>query len=402
MSVTMPRLGLFSLIRTLRLVTVAAAAAFLAACQPILTSDSSSGPSIGPMIDPSQPVPVALLVPTGTESEELEWLGRSLVNAARMAAADAQGAQIDLRIYSTGIDAETAAEQTAEAIRSGAKIIIGPLHADSANAAGNVARNAGINLLSFSNNTEIAGGNVFVLGTSFSNIADRLVRYGVGHGKKRYMIVAEDDLAGQIGAKAIEAAIARRGALFMGRVNHEVSRSGIDAVIPQVAKAAAANQIDAVFMTANQAAVLPYLSDELHGAGVTPNQAQLMGLTRFDEPAIRLTLPGVQNAWFALPDLTLRQQFDARYQAAHGERPHSLAGLAYDGVSAIAALARAGRKDALTTRALTRNSGFAGVNGVFRLNADGSTTRGLAVATVQNQQVVILDPAPRSFGGFGF
>lgn len=384
-----------------RIASAGVAAAFLAACQPGGTGSSATGPATGQMIDPSQPVPVALLVPTGSGSADLEWLGRSLANAGKMAAADAQGANIDLRIYSTGSEAATAAARTGEAIRAGAKIIIGPLHADAANAAGNVAMGSNVNVLSFSNNSEVAGGNVFTLGTGFGNVADRLVSYGVRQGKRRYMVVAESDVAGQLGARAIEAAISRAGAMNMGKVSHEVSQAGVDSVIPNVAAAAQSGKIDAVFVTANQDAVLPYLADKLRSAGVTPNQAQLMGLTRFDEPSMRLSLPGLQEGIFALPDTALRQQFEARYQAAYGEKPHPLAGLGYDGVSAVAALARAGRKDALTSPALTRNAGFAGVNGVFRLKGDGTAERGLAVATVRGGQVVILDPAPRSFGGFG-
>lgn len=386
-------------LRAARLALAGLTAAFLAACTP--TGQSASGPATGQLIDPSQPVPVALLVPTGSGSADLDFLGRSLSNAARMAAADAQGATIDLRIYSTGSDPATAAARATEAINAGAKVIIGPLQADAANAVGTVARPANVNVLSFSNNPEIAGGNVFTLGTGFNTIADRLVGYGVRTGKRRYMIVAESDIAGQIGSRAIEGAISRQGGTVMGKVQHEVSQSGIDAIIPPVAAAAQAGQIDAVFVTANQGAVLPYLSDKLRAAGITPTAAQLMGLTRFDEPAMRLSLPGLQEGLFALPDTALRAQFEQRYQAAYGERPHALAGLGYDGVSAVAALVRAGRRDAVTSPALTRSQGFTGVNGVFRIQGDGTTQRGLAVATVRNNQVVILDPAPRSFRGFG-
>ena len=46
-------------------------------------------------------------------------------------------------------------------------------------------------------------------------------------------------------------------------------------------------------------------------------------------------------------------------------------------------------------------SGFVGVNGVFRLLPDGTNQRGLAVATIRDNAVVILDPAPRSFAGSG-
>jgi len=394
--VTIPPLG-----GVARLAVAGLAALALAACEPMALEGAATGPSTGPMIDPAQPVPVALLVPAGSGAADLDWLARSMVNAAKMAAGDAQGARIDLRVYNTGADAEAAAAGATEAVAAGAKIVLGPLHADSANAAGAAVRGQGINVLSFSNNPQVAGGNVFTLGTSFLNVADRLVGYGVRQGKRRYMIVAENDLAGKLGAAAIATAISRQGATLAGQVSHEASQSGIDSVVPGVTAAATERKIDAVFVTANQGAVLPYLTSALKSSGAA-DAAQLIGLTRWDEPAARLALPGVQGGWFALPDTTLRSQFENRYRAAYGEQPHSLAGLAYDGVAAIAANVRAGRRDALTTTGLTRGGGFAGVNGIFRLRPDRTTERGLAVATIRNNQVVILDPAPRSFGGFGF
>ena len=50
---------------------------------------------------------------------------------------------------------------------------------------------------------------------------------------------------------------------------------------------------------------------------------------------------------------------------------------------------------------MSQGSGFVGVNGVFRFRPDGSIQRGLAVATIRDNAVVILDPAPRSFAGPG-
>lgn len=372
-----------------------------AACQP--TSLGSSGPAIGPQIDPGQPVQVALLVPGGTGDADLDRLGRSLANSARMAAADAQGARIDLRVYNT-LPTEASAVSAAEkAAAEGAKIIVGPLFADSANAVGIAMKDNNLNVLSFSNNQEIAGGNVFILGSTFQNVADRLVKYGVKQGLRRFLVVYENDAAGQIGAGAIQSAIAQNGGTVSGKQQHALSQESIDAIIPTITQAAKSGNIDAIFMTANQQAVLPYLTNRLNSAGVTSSTAQFMGLTRWDTPAARLQLPGVQGGWFALPDTALQAQFTQRYRAAYGEAPHDLGSLGYDGVAAIAANVAAGNRNAVNTIGLTRSSGFAGVNGVFRLRPNGTNERGLAIATVNNGRVVVIDPAPRGFGGgFGF
>lgn len=390
--------GAFDMRRPLARVGAVLAAMTLAACEPI--EMGASGPQTGQLIDPSQPVQVALLVPGG--NADLDWLARSLTNSAKMAAADARGATIDLRIYNAGAEPGAAVASANQAVAEGARIILGPLFADSANAVGNAMAPKGVNVLSFSNNTDIAGGNVFVLGNTFDNIADRLVSYGVKNGKRRILMVAEDDAAGQVGARAIQRAIQKNGATLAGSAIHPLSKQGIDGVIPNITSAALSGNVDAVFLTANQGAVLPYLTDKLADAGVTSASVQMMGLTRWDQPSDRLKLRGVQGGWFAIPDTTLRAQFDQRYRAAYGETPHELGSLGYDGVAAIAALVRAGKKNALTTAGLTQGAGFAGVQGAFRLLRDGTNQRALAVATVRNNQLVVLDPAPRSFGGFGF
>ncbi len=392
--------GAFDMRRPIARIGAVLATMALAACEPV--GIGASGPQTGQMIDPSKPVQVAMLVPAGTGSADLDWLARSLTNSAKMAAADARGATIDLRVYEAGSDPAQAVAQANKAADEGAKIILGPLFADSANAVGNAMAPKGINVLSFSNNTDIAGGNVFVLGNTFDNVADRLVKFGVGNGKRRILMVAEDDAAGQVGARAIERAVQKNGATLAGSVTHPLSKQGIDAIIPNVAQAAMSGNVDAVFLTANQGAVLPYLTDKLADAGVTSAAVQMMGLTRWDQPSARLQLRGTQGGWFAIPDTAMKAQFEQRYRAAHGETPHELASLGYDGVAAIAALVRAGKRNALTTAGLTQNAGFAGIGGAFRLRRDGTNERALAVATIRSNQVVVLDPAPRSFGGFGF
>ncbi|MDO5529344.1 MAG: penicillin-binding protein activator [Paracoccus sp. (in: a-proteobacteria)] len=378
---------------------IVASAFLLSACE--MPGMTQTGPVTGQLIEPGQPVPVALLVPGGTGNAELDGIGRAIANAARMAAADAQGAQIDLRIIPTNASEAASVSAANEAVNNGAKIIVGPLFADASNAVGVAMRERNVNVLSFSNNADIAGDNVFVLGNTFDNVANRLVSYGVRQGLRRFLTVYENDPAGQIGARSIATAIARNGATQAGQTPHALSQEAIDRAVPQIAAAVQGGQVDAIFITANQQAVLPYLTDQLASAGITSAQAQMMGLTRWDRPATRLQLPGVQGGWFALPDNRLSAQFEQRYRQTYGQAPHELAALGYDGIAAIASLAATRRANALTSAGLTRPAGFSGVNGVFRFLPDGTNQRGMAVATIRNGQVVIIDPAPQRFGGFG-
>lgn len=366
----------------------------LAACQPIGMT-STPGPARGGAVQ------VALLVPSGSGQASDELLARSLENAARMAVADlGSGTRIDLRVYPTAGQAAQAQAAAIRAMDEGAAVILGPVFAQEANAAGVAAAQRGVNVLSFSNNPAIAGGNVFVLGPLFQNTATRLAGYAARNGKGRIMVIHDRNAQGEAGRAAIEAGVAQAGGTIVATGSYEFSQNGIVQAVPQLAAQARAAGAQSVFLTADTAGALPLVSQLLADNGVSPATIQYIGLTRWDIPAQTTALPGVQGGWFALPDPALYAQYRARFQSAYGEEPHPISGLAYDGIAAIGALAKQGR--APDAAGLTQGAGFVGVNGIFRLRGDGTNERGLAVAQIRNNSVVVIDPAPRAFGGAGF
>ncbi len=355
----------------------------------------------GPKIDPNAPVPVALLVPRGGSSGD-NILAKNLENAARMAIRDLDGVKIDLRVYGTAGKPGTAAKAAAQAATEGAKIILGPVYAESANAAGLAVAEAGVNVLAFSNNPTIAGGNLFILGPTFSNTANRLSSYAKRAGKDRVVILHANDIAGQLGKAAITQAAAANGLTIAGSVDYALSQQSVAAAAPRVKAAITAGNANALFLTSNSAAALPLFSQLLPASGVTNASSQYIGLTRWDVPQQTLGLTGLDGGWFALPDPNASASFSQRYSAAYGSSPHPLAGLAFDGIAAVGALVKTKKANALTGGALVQKSGFKGATGIFRLRADGTNERGLAVAAVRNKGVAIIEAAPQSFGGAGF
>ncbi len=372
------------------------ASLFLVACGVTLPG------GYGPTINLSRPVPVALLVPSGSSVATDTVLAQSLENAARLAMSELNGVTIDLRVYSTGANATTAARVASQAVQEGAKIILGPVYGANAAAVGRAVAGRGVNVLAFSNNPEIAGRNVFILGNTFQNTANRLIRYASSQGKSNILIVQGNDPSEAAGTRAIERAIASSAANLVGLVTFDLSQNGVINAVPEISDSVREAGADAIFLTSGTSGALPFLAGLLPENGVKPDEVQFIGLQRWDIPGSALSISGLQGGWFALPDPELSRQFSNRYQATYGSTPHPIAGLAYDGIAAIGALVRQGNADALSTTALTQRSGFIGVNGVFRLLPDGTNERGLAVAQIQNRQVVVIDPAPRSFGGFGF
>ncbi len=371
---------------------------WLAACDVTLAPDAN----VGQQIDPTAPIEVALLVPGGSAQATDNQLAQNFENAARLAIADLQGASVNLTVYNTaGGNPQQAAIAARQAVDAGAKIIIGPLYGEAANAAGVAIAGRNVNVLAFSNNRAFAGGNVFILGATFGNTAERLVQYGSRQGISRYMVVHGDDLPGRVGRDAITTAVQSNGAEVVGVESYALSQQGIFNATRRIVSNVRNSGAQAVFTTAGASADLPILATALPDAGMDTDRSRFIGLTRWDTLPQLAALPGLEGGLFAMPDPGTSTLFANRYAATYGAQPHPLAGLAYDGIAAIGALAAAGNSDAVTKSALTQPQGFRGTSGVFRLLPNGLNQRGLAVATIENNQVVILEQAPRSFGGPG-
>lgn len=373
---------------------VIATAFALSACVPA----TGPAPSLG---SGSGKVQVALLVPAGSGQASDALLAKSLENAARLAIADLSNVDVDLRVYETAGSPTQAAAQAQKAVTEGAQVILGPVFAQEANAAGVAVAASGVSVLSFSNNPDIAGNNVFVLGPTFDNTARRLAAFAVKQGKGKIMIVHDRNTAGELGRAAIDRGVRTAGGSVVAVGNYEFSQNGVVGAAPTIANTAKSSGAQSIFLTADSAGALPLVTQLLADNGLTSANAQFIGLTRWDIPTATLGLPGVQGGWFALPDPALYAQFQSRYNAAYGEPPHPIAGLAYDGIAAVGALSRSSQSGPLQKSALTQGAGFVGVNGIFRLRSDGQNERGLAIAQIKGGQATIVDPAPRSFAGPG-
>lgn len=389
----------FSLLRGLRAAGAGLGLALLAACAGPATRPADDGLAV----DVNAPVKVALLLPYGSGDAGRDQIARSLENAARLAQADLRNATLDLVVYpsaGTSAGGQAAAQQ---AVAEGASIIVGPLFSTETAGAQPVAAQAGLSVLSFSNNTSVAGQNVYILGTSFENTADRLVAYGLAHGLRSFGVVYPAGLEGETARDAVTSALGARGATLAGTQSYNLSVEGIQAAAAPAAQDLLSAGASAVILTDGPAGGLSFISEGLRANGLTG--AQFLGMQRWDVSAEALAVPSLQGGAFAAPDPALVNAFNGRYTTAYGERPHELAGLAYDGVAAVGALVAEARSQGgspFSTARLTQPAGFAGVNGPFRFTPNGRIQRNLAMIEVRNGQAIVTERAARSFDNVGF
>ena len=125
--------------------------------------------------DSLQKVKVAVLLPLKSKDPGVRNLAKSAERAARMAMWDLRAnVAMTMRVYDTAGSEMQAAKVARLAVDEGAQIIVGPLFGGASNAVGLAVAKNSVNVLSLSNNADIAGGNVYVLGHTYQNSAERL------------------------------------------------------------------------------------------------------------------------------------------------------------------------------------------------------------------------------------
>jgi hypothetical protein len=161
---------------------------------------------------------------------------------------------------------------------------------------------------------------------------------------------------------------------------------------------------NAVILTDGPTGGLTFIADGLRNNGLSPVQAQFLGLQRWDVAAEALAQPSLQGGAFAAPDPGILAAFEGRYRNAYGEAPTAVASYAYEAIAAVGALiaeARGSGGSPFSTGRMIQPSGFAGVNGPFRFTPNGLTQRNLAIIEVRDGQAVVTERAPRSFTALG-
>lgn len=351
----------------------------------------------------NRPVNVALMVPSGSGDVGLESLANSMINSARLAIAENPGTQINLRVYSTAGD-PARGRQLAQAARAdGIDIIVGPLRASVANVIGVEMARTNTAVLTMSNTGAIAGGNVFVMGNTYENTANRLMSFVSGQGLRSVVALASNDVTGGSAVASVQKAANAAGVRFDGSVTYELTQESISASTTATAQKIKATGSQALILAADSGGALPLLGQFLPAAGVLPSSTKYLGLARWDIPSRTLTIPGLQTGWFAVPDLAAAQGYSQRYRAKYSSAPERVIGAAaYDGMLAVINAAKRGGLNNLSPAMMAKAPAIVGANGLFKLQPSGLTRRGLAIAEVSGGTYKIINTAPRTFRGAGF
>lgn len=352
-------------------------------------------PAPPPAPAPSAPVAaaktrVALVLPLSGVNAAL---GNAMLDAAQMALYDVADDNFELLPLDTKGTAQGAAAAAQAAVAAGAKLIIGPLIAAEVAAVKPVAHAAGIPVLAFSTSTPLAGDDTYLMGFLPNQDIARITAFARAKGAAKFAVLAPRTPYGEVAVAALREAVEAQQA-SLGEIDF------FDPAAPDLSTAvkgfaAAAQGADAVLLPEG-GAPLKALAPLLPYYGIDPQKVHFLGTGLWDEPGLG-SEPALDGGWYAAPPPAARADFEKRFHEIYRHPPPRLATLAYDATALAAVLAHGDRGPDFSAAALTNPSGFAGLDGIFRLRANGLIERGLAVLEVEHDGDKVIDPAPQTF-----
>jgi ABC-type branched-subunit amino acid transport system substrate-binding protein len=346
---------------------------------------------------PGKPsVKVAILLPlTGSNSQAV---AKALKQAGELALFDFDNPNVELVPKDTHGTAEGAKTAAREAVKEGAELIIGPLFANEVSAAAPEAKAGNVPMIAFSSDRKVAGNGVYLLSFLAGSDVPRIVSYAVTQQKTRFAALIPQTEYGRLVEQSFLTAAKQLNAQVVAVKSYPQDANGMVAPVREIAslvKKGEPPQIDALFMPA-AADTLPALAPLLPYAEIDTKSIKLLGSSGWDYTGVGKE-QSVIGAWFPAPDPKGWTDFTKRYVETYGDVPPRLATLAYDAVSLAISLSNNPPGSRFTPSSLTRASGFAGVDGLFRLRPDGTSERGFAVLEVQRYGNQVIEAAPANF-----
>lgn len=345
-------------------------------------------------------IKVAVLLPLTAQGNTAK-IAEAMKQAGELALFDFNSPNVTLMAKDTKGTAEGARAAAESAVAGGAELIIGPLFAKSVQGAAPVAREAGVPVVAFSSDRSVAGDGVYLLSFLAGRDVPRIVNYSVSQGKRRFGALIPAGAYGDIVERAFRESVQREGGEIVALERIPEDANGMMEPAKRVAEYAKTSEpearpaLDAIFIPAGPES-LPTISALMPYFEIDTEKVKLIGTGLWDYPNIGKEAPLV-GGWFPGADPKGWQSFTQRYVKTYEETPPRLASLAYDAVSLAVSLSNNPRGQRYTPDQLTRSSGFAGVDGLFRLHGDGASQRGLAVLKVQKFGAQVIDAAPSSF-----
>lgn len=375
-----------------RMLVIAGVSAFLAGCQ-VVPKGVETGPAPAPTPTPTtSTLPedltrhrIALLVPmTGANA----GVGQSIANATTMALLDTNANNLRITTYDTASGVKSAA---ARAVSDGNKLILGPLLGSDVATVMATARPANIPLISFSNDTGVAGADAFVMGHIPEQSIDRTVRYARSKGARNFAALIPDGDYGKRAGAALSVSVKAAGGTVTATESYA---RGNTSIISAAQRLKAKGGYDTVLIP-DGARLAASGAAELKSGNIQP---RLLGTELWSGENSVASSVALRGSLFSAVSDGRYKRFTDSYNTRFGSQPYRISTLGYDAVLLVLRVAQGWKVgSAFPVAKLRDRGGFLGLDGPFRFGANGVVERSMEVREVRSGEVAIVDAAPARF-----
>ena len=340
-------------------------------------------PSATALPDDAKRHRVALLVPLAGENGEV---GQSIANATTMAILDTNADNLRITTYDTSRGAGAAARA---ALADGNSLILGPLLGSNVAALRTVAGTSNVPVITFSNDTSVAGPGVFVMGHVPEQSISRSVEFARGEGARNFAVLSPDSDYGRRAEAAMQSSLANYGGRLVATERYARSNTSI---ISAGGRLKAMGGFDTVLIADGG-------TTSIRGAeAVSAPSLRILGTERWAGESGVLRSNALRGALFSAVTDKRYPDFVKSYEARFGGQPYRIATLGYDGVLLTLRAARDWKVgQPFPVNVLFQDGGFDGMDGPFRFRRNGVVDRAMEVRRIEGGTFVTVSAAPTGF-----
>ena len=370
---------------------------------------------------------VGVLLPlSGTAAKQ----GQGLKNATMIALEDVRNPRLILQYYDTKGTPEGARVAVTNAINQNARLIIGPLKSSSVQAISEETRSHDIPVIAFSTMSNVLQPEVYTLGLMVEEQVDRIITYTAQNGRSRFALLVPDNNTGVAVARAAVKSAQKNGVSitrigfytpgttdfssitrklsdydartsrlqrFKSSLRNKISQGDATAgkVLERLNKTDTLGEVDFDTVLIPESGASLKAAVSMFGYyDVYAPQVKFIGTSVWENTVLNKEST-MRGSWFPALSRSHSDYFIEKYTSIFGERPSSLYSMGYDAVALASALSQKPSED--MNLSITDMDGYVGINGAFRLLANGQNQHSLDIVEIRPDGNFIIDEAPKQF-----
>ncbi len=357
-----------------------------------------------PITPTQQTTTVSMLLPLSGKQEQT---GIDMQNAALIALQKNQDAPIKMLFFDTKGTPEGAKEAYRWAEAQNSNMILGPVFASELAALPTLSSR----VLSYTSDSTLLNNNHTSFAVLISDQIEQMVRYACENGQFRLAAIGPENKVGQIVMNTLDSTIKKCPGMTLTKYalyseKEENMTPSVLKILPKmvdIKKKDLTPEEEEILATPIQERV-DFDSLFVFEEGV--RLSQLMAILAFYDvtpkvfPIYTLTSvksikdPMLNNMLFMDLSTNSSSYFTRQYMQIFGNQPSRLAELAYDSVNWVAELSPHG---IVNLSDLQNMDSYRGVNGLIRLNADGTNNRAMRLVQKKGRNAIEIQPAAEEF-----